>query len=1040
MVGGSGTTSRHSDAAGAGAADAGAATAIRVLDAGLSISEALCDALCAGVGVGVGAGVGAGAAAAEPGVPSAAGGRTHRFDFSRTMVLVPGGRLAGALSRRLLARAKAACEPLFAPMIVTPKRFGPNLVAPTRPFLGDVAALFSWREVLDRSIAAKDGFAARVAALFGMPEEPDPRVRMRIARRVCRLSAEVAASMGSLQSIATSAAARDAARARGDLAVRLEVLAEFERRRTELLVACGCVDRDESIRDGVRAGRVVADGLDRVVVLFADPDPVQRELLRLLRARGVRVEVCVHRPDDVDDEGFPIAARWEGRAFPTERIRDAAIRVADRPNGAAKDVIAAIRTLPLGSDGGGQSPNHALPTSDELFVMAPDDETRRAVERELALAGAPAATGEARPFRATRLGTLLPRLADLIGEGSAESLAAFVRHDDVACWLAGSAGIGDAAERVSGYRAAVLVGAWRDEPVAPGPDDDQRVAGVARAYAGLRKAVLELCRPLERECVVAAWARPIREVLHTIVGDDLRGAFAGEREASIRLLDRALAELAEVPAAFASPVGCHEAIAVVLDELDTQEIRGAAEQDGVTIAGWLDAGMADEPHLVLAGFVDGVVPSGSFGDALIPDELRAALGMPSTRRHTARDAWILDGILTRASARAGCPRGASVTFVVPRQSEEGDPLKPSRFLLRVEDAALADRVTLLFASDSGDQRSGVSSSDTATAGFVKTPPIAGTVIESIGVTAFKAFLTCPYLFQLQSDRRLRLGDLDERATELDSRSFGTLVHSALERWGREEAARARPTEDAGAIERSALEHLDRFVAAHYPKSRVPALRVQIELARRRLRRFAEIQAEQALQGWKVHLIELSFAPGASEEDGGAIESPRLPTATGLYLKGRIDRVDRNMGTGAFRAVDYKTAATADPPTKTHVRGGKRKKSTGMIEWKDLQLPLYRVLLRSMPEPVVVGPGDLGYINLAPSAEKSGFAMFDPKVVLEHDLDAAEELAIEIVGAIQRGEFTPSGRIPVAAGDPLGAIWGRGQRGLVDAAGEEGGEE
>jgi hypothetical protein len=147
-----------------------------------------------------------------------------------------------------------------------------------------------------------------------------------------------------------------------------------------------------------------------------------------------------------------------------------------------------------------------------------------------------------------------------------------------------------------------------------------------------------------------------------------------------------------------------------------------------------------------------------------------------------------------------------------------------------------------------------------------------------------------------------------------------------------------------------------------------------------------------------------------------------------------------MGTGAFRAVDYKTSATADPPTKVHVRGGKRKKSTGMIDWKDLQLPLYRVLLRSMPEPVVVGPDELGYINLAPSAEKSGFAMFDPKVVLEHDLDAAEELAIEIVGKIQRGEFTPSDRIPVPAGDPLGAIWGRGQRGLVDAAGEEGGEE
>jgi hypothetical protein len=35
---------------------------------------------------------------------------------------------------------------------------------------------------------------------------------------------------------------------------------------------------------------------------------------------------------------------------------------------------------------------------------------------------------------------------------------------------------------------------------------------------------------------------------------------------------------------------------------------------------------------------------------------------------------------------------------------------------------------------------------------------------------------------------------------------------------------------------------------------------------------------------------------------------------------------------------------------------------------------------------------------------------------------------------------PPAAIPVAAGDPLSAIWGRGQRGLVNAAGEEGGEE
>lgn len=1022
MDGGIGTTSRGPEGE-----RCVAATVVHTLDARLPISEALCEVLAGGGG--------------GDGSRDQRGSRATRepLDLSRTMVLVPGGRLAGALSRRLLARAKAESRPLFAPTVVTPKRFGSNLVEPLRPILGETAALFSWREVLDRSIAAKDGFAPQVSALFGVPGEPDPRVRMRIARRVGRLSSEVAAAMHSFDAIAES----DAVKARRDLGERFAVLAEFARRRGELLDSAGVADRDEAMREAVRAGRVLVDGLDRVVVLFADPDPVQRELLRSLRERGVRVEVCVHRTEEVDDDGFPIVARWEARGFPTERIPDGAIRVADKPSGAAQKVVRAIRALPVGGsggDGGRETASRVIPTTDELLVMAPDDETRRAIERELALAGAPAASSEARPFGATRLGTLLARLAELLGEGTAESLAAFVRHDDVACWLAGSVSIADAADRVSKYRAAAFVGAWRDEPVAAVGGGDQRAQDTARAYASVRKAVLELCRPLEGERAIATWARPLREVLRAVVGGDVRGAFAGEREASVRLLDRALAQLAEIPAAFASPVGCHEAIALVIDEIAGDEIRGASHQDGVAVSGWLDAGMADEPHIVLAGFADGAVPSTSFGDALVPDELRAALGMPSTRRHAARDAWILDGILARTAARAGGERGASATFVVPRQTEEGDPLKPSRFLLRVEDAALADRVTLLFASESDDGRAAAAGSDAAAPGFVKTPPVAGTVIESIGVTAFKVFIDCPYLFQLRYDPRLRLGDLDERAAELDAASFGNLVHGALERWGREEAAAARPTEDAGAIERSALEHLDRLVADHYPRSRMPALRVQIELARRRLRRFAEIQAEEARQGWKVQLVELAFESRVSDGDDRALQAPRLPAAGGLFLNGRIDRVDRNVGTGVFRALDYKTSAAADPPTKTHVRGGRRRKSTGLIEWKDLQLPLYRVLLRSMPAPIAVGPSDLGYINLAPSREKSGFAMFDPKVVYESDLDAAEELAGEIVGKIQRAEFTPSEGIPVPAGDPFGAIWGRGQRGLADAAGAEGGDE
>ena len=275
-------------------------------------------------------------------------------------------------------------------------------------------------------------------------------------------------------------------KARRDLGERLAALAEFARRRGELLDSAGVADRDEAMRDAVCAGRVLVDGLDRVVVLFADPDPVQRELLRRLRERGVRVEVCVHSTEDVDDDGFPIVARWEARGFPTERIPDGAIRVADKPSGAAQEVVQAIRALPVGGSGGDgarDTASRVIPTTDELLVMAPDDETRRAIERELALAGAPAAASEARPFGATRLGTLLASLAELLGEGTAESLAAFVRHDDVACWLAGSVLIADAADRVSRYRAAALAGAWRDEPVAAVGGGDRRAQDTSRDYA-----------------------------------------------------------------------------------------------------------------------------------------------------------------------------------------------------------------------------------------------------------------------------------------------------------------------------------------------------------------------------------------------------------------------------------------------------------------------------------------------------------------------------------------------------------------------------
>ena len=80
------------------------------------------------------------------------------------------------------------------------------------------------------------------------------------------------------------------------------------------------------------------------------------------------------------------------------------------------------------------------------------------------------------------------------------------------------------------------------------------------------------------------------------------------------------------------------------------------------------------------------------------------------------------------------------------------------------------------------------------------------------------------------------------------------------------------------------------------------------------------------------------------------------------IKGRIDRIDRHDEFG-YRIADYKTGDAGKSPDKTHVYAG---------EWVDLQLPLYRGLVRT----IGIDDSDvniaLGYINLAKKARDTGW--------------------------------------------------------------------
>jgi RecB family exonuclease len=113
----------------------------------------------------------------------------------------------------------------------------------------------------------------------------------------------------------------------------------------------------------------------------------------------------------------------------------------------------------------------------------------------------------------------------------------------------------------------------------------------------------------------------------------------------------------------------------------------------------------------------------------------------------------------------------------------------------------------------------------------------------------------------------------------------------------------------------------------------------------------------------------------------------LPSADGLPLIGKIDRVDEHPDFG-WRALDYKTSATPKSPASMHV---------GRKGWKDLQLPLYSVLLESIG--IAVSGTQLGYLNLSPDRNAQPLMMAKWTDV---ELADAKSKAEEIVGSIQSG--------------------------------------
>ena len=865
------------------------------------------------------------------------------LDLQGNMVVLPTSRARRKFERLLLDRVQHPAV-LIPPEILTPARLLDRLVVPTKRLASPMASAAGWTWAVEQlELEHRKSLVGHESPLS--PSESDA-----LAVRLARLTRELASHNLTPKDVPARCEAMSLPT---DAQVWMAIAAAWSL-MLEWIDQRGLMDRDACQHAALKDAKLRINGIENVLVVGVDLPGRVVECLESLASRNINVTVIVHDTGDEHDEawnewGIVEPSLWMHRAISIPGDQISACSTVDDQSDAVLDALASLGSVEAAN----------------VRVVAPDPDLRRSFLAISESEGVPVDCWEGDPSTSTRLGHLIQLLVAFAESPTAASTGELLRHPDIEMWI----------ERLGVSQPIAL---WDNIWARHAPDDLTQLEMVVEKKAAktLLSHLTELASRLAGKQPLSQWAGSLMAILV----DVLEGAELDDiSDTVLDQIHALLTELHELP-----PEDGNWTAATALRLL----VRGLADQTastkdstgGVEVIGWLDAHLDDAPNLVVMGMNEGVIPSSPGVDPWLPEPHRAALGLDCRERRVARDAYLLAGIIAS---------GRHAQLICARSSNNGEPLSPSGLLLREQGAPLARRV-LQFVGEEGEAQNGSAayrhgdhSEDTA---FDDAPlPQGEPDINSMAVTSFRAFIDDPYAFLLSRDRRIRANEVQTRF-ELDAMQFGTLVHDVLEHWGAAELASGKTSCDLDKIEHDLHAALDTHVLKRFGESPLPMVRLQAEMARRRLSIFASKQAARALEGWQIHAVEMSFG-NARHNDHPAV---MYPDKSGLLLLGTIDRIDHHEAFG-YQALDYKTGKTA--------KGAKASHWTSRRGWIDLQLPLYRALLRSIG--IDVPASGLGYILIPAAGDDCGF---DIASWTDADLVEAEDEAAEIVRIITEGEL------------------------------------
>jgi len=697
---------------------------------------------------------------------------------------------------------------------------------------------------------------------------------------------------------------------------------------------------------------------------------IVQKIMCTLANSGTQIEALIRAPEEkadyFDATGCVISSYWKDEQI---EIPEDSITVAGSPSSQASVLLENIASL------GEISKN-------ELVIAVTDKDSIPVIQRQLAGHNLETRYAGGKPVSDRSEVKLLKAVGDFVHHRTYATYASLIRHSKLMQKLKINGNdIGDLDKYCNTYAPHEIEDIWHN------PEGGAKYIN-ENSLIQLHKKVLSFIEPVlstTKEVLrlgIAEWSKKIRTLLLNLYGEEELDR-QSKHFATLQQIFKVLDQLDSLPKSVTNSLGnvsCLQIIRMIVEELASASIPEYPNQNAIDVVEWLEAMQEDALYLFVVGMDASLLTTGINNTPLLPDSLREALHLESADRKLARDTHAIIAMQNSRVAQG------HLGWVVARKNLSGDPLTPNPLLLRCQDdEQLAHRIKRLVV-DLGDESPSippkysveVEPSKSTSIPVPELNVLKHSPITRMSVTSFKDYIACPYRFWLQ--RVLGIKEVRDQKSELDYGDFGSLVHGVLERFGHEKSIKHSTKEHE--ISAFLSDALTEEIAHSFGDNPLPTILLQAEIARRRLIAFAKIQAEHVSRGWKIVDVEKKVVLHL-----GTIEEP-------FDVVGKIDRIDMNEE-GDVLVLDYKTGS----------KSAKQDHGT-QDEWRNLQLPIYRLLAEKAGYPL--DKIQTGYIKIG-SSEKD--VMFDFPNWDDAQLQCANDRFEMIVDQVRRGEYADAPVVP-----------------------------